>query len=389
MKILVLNWRDITHPWAGGAELNIHEQAKHWVDSGHQVTLFCGGYKGCSPYDTIDGIKIIRKGGRFSIYFWAFYFYVKKFRNQFDVIVDIENGIPFFTPLFSKVPKVCLLHHVHTRQFRKEFRFPLAQVGIFLEAVIMPLVYKNVPFITVSESSLTELVKLGINPDHCQVVYNGLDHQQYRPDQNIKSIKPLIVYLGRLMAYKQVDKLIRFMHPILEKQPEAELHIIGGGTTEENLKQLTHQLNLDDKVFFHGYVSEQEKVTWLQKAWLLATASLNEGWGLVVIEANACGVPAVAFNVPGLSESVNDNYSGRLVETDEDFIDQILEILSNADYRKRLSDGAIKHAAKYSWQNAAEQSLDILIRTIEEHNWWESEKYQKNEHALLKKGEPR
>ena len=364
MRILIFNWRDITHPWAGGAELNIHEQAKRWVQLGHQVTLFCGAYERSERRVNIDGIKIVRRGGRFTVYFWAAAYYLLCFRGEYDVLVDLENGIPFFTPLYSRIPKVCIAHHLHTEQFRTEFSPPLSWIGILLESVVMPLVYRRVPFITISHSSREDLARIGVSPRKCSVVYCGLDHDQYRPGQ-AKAQRPSLIYLGRLMHYKRVDMLIRFMIPILEDHPEAVLHVVGFGPAENELKRTVDQYGLRDRVVFHGHVSEEEKVRRLQQAWVLVTASMKEGWGLVAVEANACGTPAVAFNVAGLCEAIDHPHAGLLVETEKDFVNAVLRVLEDRGYRDRLSQAALKHAEQFSWDKAAALSLGILSSQVD------------------------
>lgn len=364
MRILIFNWRDITHPWAGGAELNIHEQARRWVRAGNQVTLFCGAYKGSGRRANIDGIKIVRRGGRFTVYLWAAVYYLLCFRGKCDVIVDIENGVPFFTPLYSRIPKVCIAHHVHTEQFCTEFSPPLSWMGVFLESVVMPLVYRHVAFITVSQSSRKELVRIGINPRRCYIVHNGLDHSRYRPSQ-VKMEQPSIICLGRLMHYKRVDMIIRFMVPIVEKYPDAVLHVVGSGPAENSLRQMVDQHGIRGHVVFHGYVSEEEKVRWLQRAWVLVTASMKEGWGLVVVEANACGTPAVAFNVLGLCEVIDNLHSGVLVESEGEFVEVVLRVLEDDDFRDRLSQAALKRAQQFDWDKSAAQSLGILLSEVD------------------------
>ena len=359
MRILVFNWRDVTHPWAGGAELNIHEQSKRWVQAGNQVTLFCGEYKGSSRHANIDGIEIVRRGGRFTVYFWAAVYYLLYFRGKYDALVDSENGIPFFTPLYSRTPKVCIAHHVHTKQFRTEFSPPLSWIGVFLESVVMPTVYRRVPFITISQSSCEELASIGIDPERCSVVYCGLSHSLYRPGQE-KTQQPSLIYLGRLMRYKRVDMLIRFMGPILEKCPDAVLHVVGHGPAGAELERMVDQYGLAGHVILHGFVSEDEKVRLLQQSWALVTASMNEGWGLVAVEAHACGTPAIAFNVPGLCEAVGSPDAGLLVESEEEFVQAICRVLRDQDFRVKLTQAAARHAKHFNWDRTAESTLGIL-----------------------------
>ena len=228
----------------------------------------------------------------------------------------------------------------------------------------MPLVYRRVPFVTISQSSRDELARIGISPKRCSVVYCGLDHDLYRPG-HAKTQQPSLMYLGRLMHYKRVDMLIRFMGPIISECPDAVLHIVGWGPAENELKQMVDQYRLGDHVVFHGHVSEQEKISWLQRAWVLVTASMKEGWGLVAVEANACGTPAIAFNVPGLCEAIDHSHSGLLAEGEEEFVKVVLRVLEDGDFRDRLSQAALKHAEQFNWDKTATLSLSILVSEVD------------------------
>jgi glycosyltransferase involved in cell wall biosynthesis len=363
MRILVFNWRDITHPWAGGAELNIHEQAKHWVKENHSVTLFCGEYAGSSRQANIEGINIIRRGGRFTVYLWAIFYYFWFFRDKFDIIIDIENGIPFFTPLYTRLPKVCIIHHVHTEQFHTEFSPPLSWIGVYLESTVMPIVYKRVTFITISEGSHNDLVGIGIDPERCSVVYCGLDHVSLHPG-NPKTNFPSLVYLGRLMRYKRVGLLINFMEPILREYPNAVLNILGSGPDIKNLMQIVKDKKLENNVVFHGYVSEERKIKLLQESWIMVIASMKEGWGLVILEANACGTPAIAFNVSGICEAIENSKSGLLVDNEGEFVETTCMLLRDHDLRSRLSIGAIERSKAFNWEIAAAQTLHILFNLV-------------------------
>ena len=133
MNILVFNWRDIKHPQAGGAEINIHNLAKNWVLKGHKVTLFCGAYPNCVKKEYEDGIEIVRSGNTYSVYISAIINYLLHFSGKYDVVIDLENGIPFFTPLFCRKPKILLIHHIHENVFFKELKFPLNYFAFILE----------------------------------------------------------------------------------------------------------------------------------------------------------------------------------------------------------------------------------------------------------------
>lgn len=363
MRILIFNWRDITHPWAGGSEVNIHEMAKRWIIQGHKVTILCAQHYGNNGFqktqETIDGINIIRVGGRYSVYIFSPIYYLLKLKNKSDLIIDIENGIPFFTPLFSRKPKCCLVNHVHRGVFFTELRFPLNIFGYFLETKLMPFLYRNVLFVTISKTAKEQLGEIGINRNCIKVVYPGIDHSVYKTGGK-KFKLPTIIYLGRLRKYKRVGILLDLIAHIAKIIPDCRLFIVGDGDTRRTLEAKVIKHDLEKKVKILGYVNLQQKVDLLQRSWIYVTPSSMEGWGLTVLEANACGTPAIAFRVPGVSEAIRDNQSGSLVSTTQELQDRLINLLMDASQRKKLSEGAIKRAADFSWERSANKLLKIL-----------------------------
>lgn len=361
MKILVFNWRDIHHPEAGGAEINIHEQARRWVELGNQVTMFTARPRGHSFTERLDGIEVYRAGGRLGVYPWAAVAYLAFLRRRADVILDIENGIPFFTPLYSRKPKVLLMHHLHQDQFLVEMGTLLGRFGRFLERVAVPRLYRGSKVIAVSRS--TERRKKaalwhGREMD-IKVVYNGVDHAFYLPGGE-RSEKPTVLYLGRIKHYKQLPRLVSMLPGLRAKVPDVELVIAGDGDGMEEVLSEVAASPVPEAVHIVGRVTEEEKLALLQGAWVMATPSMNEGWGVTVIEANACGTPAVAFRVAGLDEAIVDGETGLLCEDEGSFIDALAEVLSDAGLRGRLSEGAVEWASRFDWEETARQTLEVL-----------------------------
>lgn len=362
MRILVFSWKDIRHPWAGGSEVNIQEQARRWVADGHQVTMFTTRFKGMSRRDTIDGIDVFRLGGRFTIYLLAPLAYLLFLRRRADVILDIINGIPFFTPIYSRKPIVALVHHVHREMFTIELGPVVGRVGRFIEQYLVPLLYKDKPFICVSESTEAAMRKLLYRGDRLDitVVHNGITLEEFQRVQWPKFERPTVLYLGRLKKYKQLPRLIAMMPAVRKKVPEAELVVVGWGDAVIEAREAAEREGVSDCVKFLGFVEEDEKLRYYHQAWVLATASMVEGWGLTVIEANACGTPAVAFDVPGLNESIVHGKTGRLADDDSEFIDHLVDLLGSQDACKVLADEAQVWASRFSWEAAAASSLAIL-----------------------------
>ena len=350
LRILVFNWRDTKHVWAGGAEVYLHEMAKRWVMAGHTVTLFCGNDGHHSRNEIIDGVTIIRRGGLFTVYIWAFLYYLLKLRGRFDVIVDSENGLPFFTPLFTRLPVFLLIHHIHQDLFRSGLYFPMDKIALVLEGKLMPLVYRNSRIITVSESSRKDILALGFfKSKNISVVNPGIDPAIFFTSP--KTRYPSFVYLGRIRAQKNIDVAIRAFASVVRKHPKARLSIAGWGDKIDELIKLTKSLKLAKSVKFLGKTSDKDRVKLLGRSWAMLQPSSLEGWGITVIEANACGTPVIASDVPGLRDSVLHDESGFLVPAKNEFaLAEAMKVLIDLpDHRARLSQNAIAWSHNFNW----------------------------------------
>jgi glycosyltransferase involved in cell wall biosynthesis len=362
MKILIFNWRDLTHPWAGGAEIFLYQVARRWVRLGHHVTWFCGRYASQPASEQIEGIEIIRRGGVFSVYLHAALCYLSRLRRQFDVIFDSANGIPFFTPMFSATPRILMVHHIHHEVFFRELPWHLAHLGNALERYLMPLLYRRTSVVTVSESSRRALIRIGVPPAQISILYNAVDHTNYRPGP--KSETPLMLYVGRLRHYKSVDVAIRALPEVLCALPNLRFSIVGSGLAEASLRALVQELGLTDHIQFHGYVSDTEKIRLLQQAHVAVNTSMKEGWGLTVLEANACGTPVIAANVPGLRDSVQNGKTGLLVPygNPEALAESLRALLMDHDRREQMRQNALAWAARFDWDQTAQQGLELLAQ---------------------------
>lgn len=360
-RILIFNWRDTKHVYSGGAEVYIHELAKRWVVNGNKVTLFCGN-DGYSPrYDKIDGVEIVRRGGFYFVYIWAFFYYLTQFRGKYDVVIDCENGIPFFTPLYTAEKKRFLvIHHVHQDIFRKNLKPPFSNLAMFLEKILMPYVYENCKVITVSPSTKNEILRVGLTKKEVDIVYNGVDLLHLQP--STKRSNPMILSLGRLKSYKSVDVLIYAAKQIIEEIPNIEIVIAGDGEEKTYLKSLAKKLDVSKNIIFTGKVSEEEKIKLYQSAWVFVNPSFLEGWGITSIEANACGTPVVASNVPGLCDSVRDGVTGYLVKYGDSnaFANKIIELIKNPEKLAELSNSALSWGRSFDWRISSDAFLDII-----------------------------
>lgn len=359
-RMLIFNWRDTKHVQAGGAEMYVHEIAKRWVKDGNQVTLFAGNDGMSKRYEIVEGVEVIRRGGFHFVYLWAFLYYFFQFRGKYDVIVDCQNGVPFFTPLYAKEPVYSVVYHVHQKVFSQYLGPIAAFVASSIEKHIMPRAYKHARFITISESTKEEMLELGIKGEGIDIVYCGVDLENLTPGK--KTEHPMVLYLGRLKAYKSVDVLIKSFVQVIKKFPNAELVIAGTGDERENLEGLARALGIYHSVTFAGKVTELQKRRLLQKAWVFANPSMQEGWGITTIEANACGTPVIASNVPGLRDSVNNPHTGYLVEYGnvDQFAKKINEVLSKRPLRQKMEKESVKWSGRFTWDVSAKQFGGLL-----------------------------
>lgn len=360
-SVLFLNWRDPKHPQAGGAEKYLLEVGRRLVERGNRVHWLTAGFAGCEPTDSIDGIDVTRVGNRFTVYAAIPLIYLRKFRDRFDVIIDAENGIPFFSPFYSLKPKLCLMFHVHQRVFEKHLPVPVSTLFKWLEAWVMPRVYSASRYLAISNDTKTDLAALGVPPDQIDLAVSGID-PSLRPGS--KSLRPTILYLGRLKAYKRVVTLIDDMPTVLATLPDAVLIIAGTGDEEESLRARVRELGIDRAVRFEGFVSEDRKRELLGSAWVFAMPSEMEGWGLTLIEANACGTPCVGYDVPGVGEAILDGSSGVVVSNSERLAPSLLKILRDEKFREMLVEGALRRSADFSWDATTQAILNTIMGEV-------------------------
>jgi len=376
LKILIFNWRDTQHVWAGGAEVYLHNLSKQWIAQGHFVTLFCGNDSKHSRNQIIDGVEIIRRGGFFTVYIWAFLYYVLKFRNQFDVVIDSQNGVPFFTPLFVRVPKVLLIHHVHQEVFSEHLSKPMAAVARFIEGKAMPFVYRGIKNVTVSNSSKLDMIKLGLGSEQSiSIISPGVEIDALSKMKKTQS--PTFVYLGRLKEYKNIDTIIRAFALVEAKYPTTKLVIAGMGEELSALQGLVNKLNLSQKVEFTKYISEKRKSILLATSWAALQPSGIEGFGITVLEANASGTPVIASRVSGLLDSVVDEKTGLFstLKNPASFARQMTRIIENDTLRNNLSSGAHSWAHQFSWKRSANLFLEVLQELVDDINAKQNRNY--------------
>lgn len=371
MKILAINWQDLSNPQAGGAEVHLEEILKRIAKKGHEITLFCSSYPNAKRIERKDGIKIIRKGSRYNFNIIAFNLLPSLLRQEKpDLVIEDINKIPFYIALLHHLPTLIIIPHLFADSVFQEINYILG-LYIFLSEKLIPRIYKDKNFLVISESTKKDLIKRKIPAKNIKVIKCGTEHTLYRPNPEVEKEKnPLALYVGRIKRYKSIDVLIDAFSLVLKKLPEANLAIIGDGDYSLELKKQVGNLNLEKKIYFTGYVSQEEKIKWFQRAWVSVYPSLKEGWGLTNIEANACGTPVLASDVPGLKDSVKDGESGFLFPYgDSKRLSELLIIIfTDQKLRDKLSSGGLLWAKNFSWEKTTEQAF-LLMENIVQEKW--------------------
>jgi len=364
MNILVLNWRDMKHPEAGGAEVHFQEIFKRLVQRGHTVTLLATRFRGSSPEDRQDGIRVLRWGHTYT-FNWEAPLLIRRLlrEQQLDCIVDDVNKIPFFTPRwFPRLPVCAFFHHLFGETVFDLAPYPLAYYVRFLEKR-SAWGYRNVPCCTVSESTKADLVAHGFRAENITIIENSVDTDRYipLPFREAKD-EATLIFAGRLKRYKNVALLIEALCDLTPKYPSLRLVVVGAGDDEQHLKSRARDLHVGERVEFTGFVSETEKIELLQRATVFVNPSHKEGWGITNIEANACGTAVVANDAPGLRDSVVHGKTGLIYkENDKDDLVRSIELLLNSrQKREALETQGREWALSFSWDSSAHKVEEWL-----------------------------
>jgi glycosyltransferase involved in cell wall biosynthesis len=344
----------------GGAEVFTREILKRWAEAGHEVTLFTSNFKDGKGNEVVDGVDIIRDGGVYSVYWKAKEYYNKFFSKQdYDIVIDEINTRPFLTPKFVRKGEkiVALIHQLAREYWFYETPFPISYFGYYFFEERWLRNYRRIPTVTVSESTRKDLAGLGF--EKVFVVGEGLN---FKPSRKLaeKEGYPVVVYAGRLKKAKRPDHAVKAFEVVRRAVPNAELWIIGDGYFRDKLMSIACE-----GVRFFGSLSNEERRNLIKKAWVLVNPSVREGFGLSVVEANALGVPCVAYDVAGLRDSIIEGETGLLVKSGdvEALAEAVVQVLTSDALRIKLSEKALVYSRSFSWDEVTDEFMKV-VRTV-------------------------
>jgi glycosyltransferase involved in cell wall biosynthesis len=356
LRILILNWRDIRNPDAGGAEVFTHEVAARWAASGHDVTLATSRFPGARPTEVIDGVRVERDG---SLRTGSFHLAVQRrlaHRPDADVVIDEINTVPFLTPVWDDElpPVVTLIHQLAEDVWDAETSRPVAIAGRRIEARLLAL-YRRAPVVTVSASTMRDLERHGFR--NVRLVPEGRDTALASIGE--KETCPTFLFAGRLAANKRPDHAIAAFGSILARLPDARLWVVGDGEMRAAL-----EAQAPEGVSILGRVPREELHERMAAAHCLIVPSVREGWGLVITEANALGTPAVGYDVSGIRDAIRDGRTGRLVAAGDvgALGDAAASLVADPLAYAAARAEAIRWGGCFSWDVTA----DVLLRFLRE-----------------------
>ncbi len=361
MKILHLIYDHMRNPWVGGGgAVRVYKICKRLARQGHEVTIFSGNYPGAENY-TEDGLRFFFAGNSknyvlstFS-YAWEAASLVRKQGRDYDIIVeDFAPWNPVFSTFMTKKPVV--LHINHREGINILGRWWIAGLPFFLIEKFYPLFFRHV-------TALSEETRKKIGIAGAMIVPAGIDGDFFKDNDMVnspdrESQTSFLLYLGRLhIRNKGLDTLLCAM-----KGLDSELLVSGRGKDEDSLKRMAKKLGLQN-VGFTGFVGEGEKIHLLRKALALVLPSRFEGWGLVVLEAAACGKPVIVSDIPELRYAVDAGYGISFKTGDpEDLARKIRFLIDHESLRSEMGRKAREYARNYTWDKIALDVEQYLLK---------------------------
>lgn len=357
-RVVICSWRDETHPEAGGSERYVGQVARYLSARGDDVLFLTCEHAGAARDEVRDGVRYRRRGGRLSVFARATSYL--PFARP-DVVLDVQNGVPFVARLTTRAPAVVLVHHVHREQWPVALGPVAARVGWFVESRIAPVLLRGCRYVAVSHDTAEELAGLGVRRDHVAVVHNGRDDPL---GQWPRDPRPTICVVGRLVPQKRVEHAVEAVRR-LAGELDVQLHVVGAGLCAEELRRQVRAAGVGDRVHLHGHLDELDKHRLMSSSWVHVCPSLKEGWGLVVVEAGSHGVPTVAYrDAGGVTESVRDGVTGLLADDLDDLVGKIRLLLRDGDLRARLGAAARTYSEGFGWDGTGRAMSVELDRAV-------------------------
>jgi len=350
-SVLFLNWRDTGHPDGGGSEVYLETVADGLAQLGYPTTIFTAAYPGAARHELRpSGARVVRCGGRLSVYPWAASEFWRGRLGRPQVVVEAQNGIPFLSRLWARRSAgIVLVHHVHREQWRVVLGPVQARIGWWLESRVAPRINRGSQYVAVSHVTRRELAELGVRESDIQVVHNGTSPRPPVPVS--RAARPTLLALGRLVPHKRVEMAIDAVAELVPEFPDLQLIVAGRGWWSAELARYVARRGLADHVQLVGFVSPERRHELYAQSWVSLVPSLKEGWGLTVVEAGVHATPTVAFrSAGGVAESIVDGHTGLLADDQASFVTHVRNLLCDHTMREQLGSNAERYARQFIWE---------------------------------------
>jgi len=355
--IQVVAWRDLDDPEAGGSELHADEILTRWAAAGVVIETRTSAVPGRASRVERNGYTVNRRGGRYQVFpSVVLRGLFSRRSNRPDAVMEIWNGMPFLSPIWFRGHRLVLLHHVHGEMWQMTLPGLLGRLGWLVEHRLAPPFYRRTTIATLSKSSQKEIEER-MHLRRVSVVPPGIS-PSFLPGVE-RSPVPLVVAVGRLVPVKRFDLLIESFVEVHKAVPTAQFVIVGEGYLRTELEEMIIAHDAQSWISLPGRISDEALLALYQRAWLVSSTSLREGWGMSLTEAAACGTPSVAVDIAGHRDAVKDGQSGLLVD-EEMIAATVAGVLRDERLLSELRAGALEYAESLTWDRAALRLFHLL-----------------------------
>lgn len=368
MRLVWLSWKDRKHPLAGGAEVVTHNLLTRLAKDGHEVILLTSKPDGLSDEETVDGYKIIRSGSRYSVYSHAKKYYKQHLSGWADIVIDETNTIPFFASKYTKKPTVMFVHQLARKVWFYQMTWPLSWVGYLAEPLYLRLL-NNERVITISESTKQDLIKTaGFKPENINIITQGNSSTPLPTLEGItKYPEPTLLSLGSVRPMKGTINIVKAYEHAKKQMPNLKF-IIAGDMNDPYAKKVQALIDASpykEDISVLGRVSNEKRDEIMQRSHVIAVASVKEGWGLIVTEANGQGTPAVGYDVDGLRDSIKHQKTGLVAAPDPQSLgNAIVTMLSEPTQYEAMRQAAWQDSKQYTFDNCYRDFIGVIKRYV-------------------------